>query len=133
MTLEVSKDVRPPVQMRRGSRALFRYSTGDSDIPSSSEFKDEPAFKPLQGNLAFFRVRASWCPLHLRQQSQGLCNISLNFRCLWKVGLPLQSKPGTQLSSQDDLGCTEISLSCCAEISVALDLRWVSQGIAGVA
>ena len=51
----------------------------------------------------------------------------------WKVGLPLQSKPGNQLSSRDDLGCTELSTSCCAEISLPLDLRRVSQGISGVA
>ena len=63
------RDVRPPVQMRRGSNAFSRESTGDSDIPSSGEMKDEPAFKPLQGNLAFFRFRASRCPFHLRQQS----------------------------------------------------------------
>ena len=53
---------------------------------------------------------------------------TLLLRCLWNVGLPLQSKPGNQLSSRDDLVCTEISLSCCAEIGVPLDLRWVSQG-----
>ena len=29
--------------------AFSRVSTGDSDIPSSCEMKDEPAFKPLQG------------------------------------------------------------------------------------
>ena len=57
-------DVRPPVQMNRGPRAFSRVSTGDSGIPSSYEMKDEPAFKPLQGNLAFFRVRASQCPLN---------------------------------------------------------------------
>ena len=33
--LEVSKDVRPPVQMRRGTRVLSRVSTEDSDISSS--------------------------------------------------------------------------------------------------
>ena len=48
------KDVRPPVQMRRAPRAFSRVSTGDSDIPSSCEMKIEPAFKPLQGNPAFF-------------------------------------------------------------------------------
>ena len=48
------RDVRPPVQMRQGPRAFSRVSTGDSDIASSCEMKDEPAFKPLQGNLAFF-------------------------------------------------------------------------------
>ena len=63
------KDVRPPVQMRRAPRAFSRVSTGDSDIPSSCEMKDESAFKPLQGNPSFFRVRASRCPFHLRQQN----------------------------------------------------------------
>ena len=121
------RDVRPPDQMRRGTRAFSRVSTGDSDIPSSCEMKDEPPFKPLQVNPGFFRVRASWCPFHLRQQTQGLTHIhiaegSLLLRCLWKVGLPLQSKPGCQLSSQDDMGCTELSSSCCAEIGVPLDL-----------
>ena len=33
--LEVSRDVRPPVQMRRGTRVFSRVSTEDSDIPSS--------------------------------------------------------------------------------------------------
>ena len=48
------RDVIPPVQMRRRPTAFSRVSTGDSDIPSSCELKDEPEFKPLQGNLAFF-------------------------------------------------------------------------------
>ena len=52
------RDMRPPVQMRQGTRAFSRIFTGDSDIPSYCEMKDEPAFKPLQGNTAFFRVRA---------------------------------------------------------------------------
>ena len=47
------RDVRAPVQMRRGPRAFSRVSTEDSDIPSSCEMKDEHAFKSLQGNLAF--------------------------------------------------------------------------------
>ena len=40
--LEVSRDVRPPVQMRRGSRVSSRISTGDSDIPSSCDMKHDP-------------------------------------------------------------------------------------------
>ena len=48
------RDVIPPVQMRRRPTAFSRVSTGDSHIPSSCEMKDEPEFKPLQGNLAFF-------------------------------------------------------------------------------
>ena len=108
------RDVRPPVQMRQGRRAFSRVSTVDSDMPSSCELKHEPTFKPLQGNLAFFLVRASWCPLNLRQQTQGPSHIpiaegSLLLRCLWKVGIPHQLKPGNQLSSRDDLGCTDLS------------------------
>ena len=41
-------DVIPPVQMRRRPTAFSRVSTGDSDIPSSCQMKDEPAFKTLQ-------------------------------------------------------------------------------------
>ena len=48
------RDVIPPVQMRWRPTAFSRVSTGDSDIPSSCEMKDEPEFKPLQGNPAFF-------------------------------------------------------------------------------
>ena len=57
--LQVSKDVIHPVQMRRRLTAFSRLSTRDSDIPSSCEMKDEHEFKPLQGNPAFFWVRAS--------------------------------------------------------------------------
>ena len=132
------RDVMPPVQMRRGPRAFSRVSTGDSAIPSSCEMKDEPAFKPLLGNQDFYLFRASWRPFHLRQQTQGPSNIpiaegSLHLRCLWKVGIPLQSKPGNQLSSREDMGCTEVSSSCCAETGVPIYLRRVSQGISGVA
>ena len=100
--------------------------------------KDEPAFKPLRGNPAFFQVKASLCSFHLRQLTQGPSHIpiaegSLLLRCLWKVGIPLQSKPGNQLSSQDDLRWTELFSSCYAETCVPLYLRRVSQGISGVA
>ena len=47
-------DVRPSVQKRLSTVAFSRVSTGYSDIPSSCEMKDEPAFKALQGKLAFF-------------------------------------------------------------------------------
>ena len=47
-------DVIPPVQMRRKPTAFSSVSTGDSDMPSSCEMKDEPEFKPLQGNRALF-------------------------------------------------------------------------------
>ena len=46
--------VSPPVQMKRTPTAFSSVSTGDSDMPSSCEVEDEPEFKPLQGNQAFF-------------------------------------------------------------------------------
>ena len=98
------RDVRAPDDMRRGTRTFPRVSTGDLDVPSSCEMKDEPAFKSVQGNQALFQVRASWCPFHFSQQSQGPSHIliaerSVLLRGLWKVGIPLGSKPGNQLSS----------------------------------
>ena len=71
------RDVMPPVQMKQGPRAFSKVSTGDSYIPSSWEMKEEPAFKPLQGNPSFFQVRASRCPFHLRQQTQGPSHIPI--------------------------------------------------------
>ena len=47
-------DVRPSVQKSLRTIAFSGVSTGDSDIASSCEMKDEPAFKALQGKLAFF-------------------------------------------------------------------------------
>ena len=46
-------DVIPPIQMMRRTMDFSRVSTGDSDIPSSCDMKQEPKFKPLQGNPAF--------------------------------------------------------------------------------
>ena len=47
-------DVRASVQKRMRTIAFSKVSTGNSDIPSSCEMKDEPAFKTLQGKPAFF-------------------------------------------------------------------------------
>ena len=46
------RDAIPPVQMRRRPTAFSRVSTGDSDIPSSCEMKQEPEIKAMQGNRA---------------------------------------------------------------------------------
>ena len=130
------RDERPLVQMTWRPRPFSRVPTGDSDILSSCDMKHEPAFKPLQGNLSFFRVRESWGPFYLKQKTQGPSHIyipegKLLLRCLWKVGLPLQSKTRNQLSSPDDMGCMELSSSCFTEIDVPLDLRRVSQEVSG--
>ena len=47
-------DVRPSVQKRLRTMAFSTVSTGDSEIPSSCEMKDEPVFNALQGKPAFF-------------------------------------------------------------------------------
>ena len=91
----MTRDVRSPVQMWRGTRVFSRVSTEDSDIPSSCEMKDEPTFKALQGNLTLFLIRASRYPIHLRQATQDPSHIPvaegrLLLRSLWKVGLPVQ-------------------------------------------
>ena len=93
--LEVSRDVRPPVQTTWGTRASSRISTRNSDIPSSCEMKDVPAFKPLHANPTLFLVRESRYPLHLRQKTQVPSHIPiaegrLLLRCLFKVGLPVE-------------------------------------------
>ena len=50
----VQRDMRPPIQMRWKPMAFSKVSTRASDMPSSCEMKDEPEFKPLQENRAFF-------------------------------------------------------------------------------
>ena len=80
--------------MRLGHRAFSRDCTEYSDIPLYCEMQDETAFKPLQGNLCFFRVRESRYPLHMRQQIQGPSHIPiaegrLPLKCLLEGGLPL--------------------------------------------
>ena len=80
--------------MRLGCRALSRDCTEYSDIPLYCEMKDEPAFKPLQGNLSFFRVRESRYPLHVIQQIQDPSHIPiaegrLLVRSVWGGGQPL--------------------------------------------
>ena len=47
-------DVIPSIQMRRRPMAFSRFSSGDSDIPSSCEMQHEPEFMLLQGRPAFF-------------------------------------------------------------------------------
>ena len=47
-------ELRPYVQKSLRTMAFSRVSTGDSDIPSSCEMKDEPPFKALLGSLPSF-------------------------------------------------------------------------------
>ena len=104
-------DVRPSVQKILRTKAFSRVSTGDSDIPSSCAMKDEPEFKAQHGKPAFL-VRASRGPLYLRQKTQSHPHIPisegrLHLRCLWKAGLPLQSKTGNHFHPQMIWGARE--------------------------
>ena len=90
-----------------------------------------------QGVLHFFLIRASRGQFRLKHKIQGPSHVhipkgKLLLRCLWKDGLPLQSKTGNQLSSPDDVGCPDLSSCCFTEIDVPIDLRRVSQGISGL-
>ena len=67
----MSKGCEARVHMMWRPGAFCRFFTGDSDILSSCDMKDELAFKSLQGNPAFFRVRASQGPFHLHQKTHG--------------------------------------------------------------
>ena len=127
-----------PVQMRQALSSFSRFSTRDSYIALCCAMKDEPAFKPLEGNPTFCRDRASQYPLYLRQQTQKPSHIPIAegrvlLRCLWKFGLLLQLNPGNPISSLDDMACMELSSSSCDEIGVPLDWRRVYQGISVVA
>ena len=114
--------------MRQAPRSFSRFSTRDSYIALSCAMKDQPAFKPLQGNPTFFRVRASQYPLYLRQQTQGPSHIPIAegrvlWWCLWKVGLLLQQNPGNPLLPRDHMVSRQLSSYSCAEIGVPLDWR----------
>ena len=93
------KDVRPSVQKRWRTMIFSRVATGDSVIPSSCEMKYEPAFQPLQGNSAFFCVRASRGPFHLRQKTQRPSRIPISegrllLRCLEKLAYLFSRRQG---------------------------------------
>ena len=98
-----------------GTRAFSRFSTSDSEIHISSEEKDEHAFEPLQGNPAVFRVSTSRGSFPFRKQNPCPTHIPIAERilllgCLWKVRIPLESKPGYHLSYQVHFWYMEVFL-----------------------
>ena len=129
--------MRSPVQKRQGNRVFSRVSTGESDFPSSCEMKDEPVFKILQGNPAFFPCRASRYALHLRRQIQDPSHIPiaegrLLLRRFGNVAYLFNRILGIS-SPREDMEGLALSSSSCAEIGVPIYLRRVSQGISVVA
>ena len=57
--------------MRQTPTVFTRVSTVDSDMPSSCEMKDEPEFKPLQGNRAFFLSQGLSGSIPLETENTG--------------------------------------------------------------
>ena len=103
--------------------AFSRVSSGDSDIPSSCEMKNEPEFKALQGKPAFFWVRASRGPLYLRQNTQSRSHIPISegrllLRCFWIAGLPLQSKTGNHSLPQMIWGARKFPQSALKKLMI---------------
>ena len=85
--LRYQSDVIPPIQMRRRTMAFSRVSTGDSDIPSSCQMKQEPDYKTLQGNPTFFWVRVSRGPFHWdRKHRFSLTYLLMSENSTWGAG-----------------------------------------------
>ena len=81
------RDVRPPVEMRRGTRAFARVATGVQTSLHLERCKTSLHSNHCMGNQALFHVRASRCPFHLRLQNQGpphthIAERSVLVRCL---------------------------------------------------
>ena len=100
-------DVRPSVQKRLRTTAFSRVSTGDSDIPSSCEMKDGLHFRHCRESQPSL-CEGIWGALYLRQKTQSRSHVHISegrllLRCLWKAGLPLQSKTGYH-SHQQTIG-----------------------------
>ena len=111
----MSSNVRPPVQMRLRLSAFAMDCTEDLDIPLSCEMKYEPAFKALQGNPTFLRVKESPYPLLMRQQIQCPSHIPiaegrLLLRCCGNVAYLFNRTLGIS-SPQDDMEFMELSSS----------------------
>ena len=106
--LMCQRDMRPLVEMMWTPRAFCRVFTVDSDILSSCDMNDEPALN-LWREIRPLSTQGIPGSFSLEAENQGPSHIyiplgKLLLRCLWKVGLPLQSKTGNQLSSPDDMG-----------------------------
>ena len=120
-----------------GHRVFSTDCTEYSEIRLYCQKKNEPAFKPLQGNQTFFRFRESRYKLHVMQQIQGPSHIliaerRLLLRCCGNVAYLFNRILGIS-SPCDDMECMKLSSTSEAEIGVPIDLKWVSKGISGVA
>ena len=107
--LLVSRDVRHPVQMRRGTRVFSRVSREYSVIPSFCDMKHEPKFKPLQGNPAFFWVRpldvnSTWDRTHTVPLSYLLLRENSTWAACWKLAHLFSQRQGISSNLQTICG-----------------------------
>ena len=99
--------------------------------------KEQSTFKPLQGHLAFFRVRASRCPVHLRQQTQGNSRIPIaveasSWGACGKFGCTsVKARESALISRQNGVHGVFLELLCWNWCSSRLET--CVQGISGVA
>ena len=109
------RDVRPPVEMSGelglslGNPWVFRH-------PFTLEDAGQACIQVTAGKSGLISSQGISVSIpHIAANSGSLSLVpkterSLLLRCLWKVDTALESKPGNQLSSQVDLGYTELFL-----------------------
>ena len=132
----MSRDVRPPVQMRHGTWVSSRMSTQDSDIPSSCDMKHEPKFKPcreIQPSLESGLSR--YIPLETERTE----SLSPTY-CCGKTPLELLVENWLTSSVKERESALILRLyvlhgtffRCCAVMNIHIDLMRVSQRISVV-
>ena len=134
--LKCQRDVTPSVQKTWRTMAFSRVSTGDSDIPSSCEMKDEPAFMHRgKAGLLLSQGISGSIPLQA-ENTESLSHTYFGGKAPLEVlvesWLTSSVEYRESFTSPDDMGCTEDSSSCSTQIDDPLYLRRFSQGISRV-
>ena len=130
------RDVRSPVQMTLTPPAFSRVWHGIQTCLHLVRWKKSlnlhhcreyrPSFESGP-----FPVHSTWD----RKHRVPLTSLLLRKNSSWGACgnlAHLFSQTGNQISSWDDMGCMELSSSCCTEINIHIDLRLLSQGISVV-
>ena len=127
------RDLRISVQKRLRTIAFSRVSTRDSDIASSCEMKDEPAFMHCRESQPSFEsehlgVHSIWGRKQESLSPTYFCG-KAPLEVLVENWLTSSVEDRESFSSIDDIWCTEVSSSCSTEIDDPLYLRGFSLGI----
>ena len=113
-----------------------KVSTGDSDIPSSCEMKDEPTFKALQGSRTSFEsghigVHSTWGRKHRVALIYLFLREGFSWGACGELAYLFSGRQGVILILRS-MGCKEVSSSFSTVIDDPLYLRRFSQGISRV-